>query len=162
MRGPPAAVKITLTSAQRTVLERWDRQRVGPRDRVRRARILLMAAAGESNTAIGRAVGLSTEAAHLWRTRWREGEVALAEATSDDLDDVMNKILADAPRSGAPATFAPEQVAQIIAVACESPKDSDRPVSHWTPRELAAEVILRGIVKTISIRHVGRFFLRRP
>jgi len=30
-------------------------------------------------------------------------------------------------------------------------------LSHWTPRELAAEVILRGVVKTISARHVGRF-----
>jgi hypothetical protein len=59
--------------------------------------------------------------------------------------------------SNTPATFTPEQLAKIIAVACEKPSDSERPVSHWTPRELAAEVILRGIVKTISARHVGRF-----
>jgi putative transposase len=157
MRGPKPTIEITLSSAQRTILERWERQRVGPHDRVRRARILLMAATGVSNTAIGRAVGLSAEAARLWRARWQNGGAALAEATPDDLEDVMDAILADAPRSGTPATFTPEQVAKIIAVACEKPSDSKRPVSHWTPRELAAEVILRGVVETISARHVGRF-----
>jgi putative transposase len=157
MRGPKPTVEITLTPAQRTILERWERQRQGPHDRVRRARILLLAAAGERNTAIGRAVGLSAEAARLWRTRWRDGGAALAAAAPDDLEDLMDEILADAPRPGTPATFTPEQVAKIIAVACEKPSDSGRPVSHWTPRELAAEVILRGIVKTISVRHVGRF-----
>ena len=157
MRGPKPTIEITLTSAQRAILERWERQRVGPHDRVLRARILLMAAAGASNMAIGRAVGLSAQAARLWRSRWRDGATALAEATPDDLEDVMDAILADAPRSGAPATFTPEQVARIIAIACEKPSDSNRPVSHWTPRELAAEVILRGVVETISARHVGRF-----
>lgn len=44
-----------------------------------------------------------------------------------------------------------------MALACESPEDSGRPISHWTPRELADETIKRGIVKTISPRHLGRF-----
>ena len=69
----------------------------------------------------------------------------------------MDEILADAPRSGAPSTFAPEQIATMIAVACKDPEACGRPVTHWTPRELAQEVILRGIVPTISARHVGRF-----
>jgi transposase len=160
MRGPKPSVEISLTSSQRAILERWERQRRGPQDRVRRARILLMAAAGERNAAIGRAVGLSADAARLWRNRWRDGESVLAEATPDDLEDVMDEILADAPRPGTPTTFTPEQVAKIIAVACEKPSESKRPVSHWTPRELAAEVILRGIVQTVSARHVGRFLKR--
>ena len=45
----------------------------------------------------------------------------------------------------------------IIATACEPPEKSGRPVTHWTSRELADEVIKRGIVATISVRHVGRF-----
>jgi len=44
-----------------------------------------------------------------------------------------------------------------MALACEPPEHSERPISHWTPRELAAEAIKRGIVETISERHVGRF-----
>ena len=44
----------------------------------------------------------------------------------------------------------------IIGVACELPEESGRPVTHWTPRELADEVIQRGIVESISPRHVDR------
>jgi putative transposase len=46
-------------------------------------------------------------------------------------------------------------------VACEDPQESGRPVTHWTPRELAEEVIKRGIVTSISPRSVGRFLGRR-
>jgi hypothetical protein len=78
-----------------------------------------------------------------------EGRSALRAAIED--------VLSDSPRSGCPATFAPDQIARIIAVACEPPGDSDRPVTHWTPTELAEEVVARGIVPAISVRHVGRF-----
>jgi putative transposase len=46
---------------------------------------------------------------------------------------------------------------QIIALACERPNESDRPVSSWTPTELADEAVKRGIVEHISARTVGRF-----
>ncbi len=59
-------------------------------------------------------------------------------------------------------TFSAEQVVQIVALACEPPPDSDRPVSHWTPRELAEEAVTRHIVPTISPRSVGRFLKRGP
>ena len=65
-------------------------------------------------------------------------------------------VLSDEQRPGAPATFSAEQLAQIIAVACEAPEESGRPVTHWPPGELAAEVIERGIVASISPRHVDR------
>jgi len=71
--------------------------------------------------------------------------------------------LYDAPRPGTPATFSVEQWCQIMALACEPPADSQRPISHWTPRELADEATNRGLVATISERHVGRFLKsRRP
>lgn len=47
---------------------------------------------------------------------------------------------------------------QIVAVACEPHEESGRPISHWTPREVAEEVRQRGIVDAISTRSVGRFF----
>ena len=52
-------------------------------------------------------------------------------------------MLADAPRPGCPGKFTAEQHAQIIAVACEPPAKSDRPIDHWTARELADEVVKR-------------------
>jgi putative transposase len=65
-------------------------------------------------------------------------------------------LLGDRPRGGSPGKFTAEQVTQILAIACEEPEASGRPVTHWTPRELADEVIQRGIVESISPRQVGR------
>jgi putative transposase len=73
------------------------------------------------------------------------------------LETAIEDVLSDNPRSGRPGTFVPDQVARILAVACEPPENSGRPVTHWTPRELAEEVVARGIVPSISVRHVGRF-----
>jgi len=71
--------------------------------------------------------------------------------------------LADAPRSGAPATITAEQTCAIVALACERPQDSGVPLSHWSAGDLAREAMRRGIVKSISPRSVGRFLKRiRP
>jgi transposase len=56
----------------------------------------------------------------------------------------------DAYRPGKPATFSPEQIVQLIAVAGERPQDCGRPITGWSSRELAAEGVKRGIVKTIA------------
>lgn len=66
-------------------------------------------------------------------------------------------MLSDAYRSGTPPTFSAEQVVEIIALACEAPSDSERPVSHWTPKEIAAEAVKRKIVESISPQSVERF-----
>jgi transposase len=66
-------------------------------------------------------------------------------------------VLSDCPRSGTPNFFSTEQVVQIVALACEKPQASERPISHWSARELADEAIKRGIVEKISPRSVGRF-----
>ena len=68
----------------------------------------------------------------------------------------MEERLTDAPRSGAPARITAEQVCQIVALACEAPGQSGRPISQWTGREVADEVVARGIVPAISPRHAGR------
>jgi putative transposase len=69
----------------------------------------------------------------------------------------IERLLSDSPRRGWAGKFSAEQVAQIIAVACEPPEKCGRPVTHWTPRELADEAKKRGIVESISARQVGRF-----
>ena len=53
-----------------------------------------------------------------------------------------------------------EQITLIVALACELPASSGRPISHWTPRELTQEAVKRGIVEQISPRSVGRFLKR--
>jgi len=44
----------------------------------------------------------------------------------------------------------------LFAIACEKPEVYERPISHWTVRELADEMVKQGIVERISARHVGR------
>lgn len=62
----------------------------------------------------------------------------------------------DGERSGTPAKFSMEQVVELFALACSKPEDYARPISDWTARELAEEVVKQGIVESISPRHVGR------
>ena len=66
-------------------------------------------------------------------------------------------VLGDAYRSGTPPKFSAKQVVQIVALACEEPVLSERPISHWTPKELADEVVKRGIAESISPQSVERF-----
>ncbi|WP_421655129.1 helix-turn-helix domain-containing protein [Leptothermofonsia sp. ETS-13] len=68
----------------------------------------------------------------------------------------MSERLADAPRPGAPATFTLEQITQLYALACAPPEHSGRPISHWTPPELADQLVKQGLVARISGRHVRR------
>jgi hypothetical protein len=49
---------------------------------------------------------------------------------------------------------------RLVAIACEDPGQSERPVTHWTRKELADEAVKRGIVEQISPRSVGRFLKR--
>ncbi len=112
-----------------------------------RAQIILLAAQGYNHRDIARALKISREMATLWRERWRR--------ESEKGVPVVER-LQDAERSGAPASFSLEQILQLFAIACEKPETYGRPISHWTARELAEEMVKQGIVKRISPRHVGR------
>ena len=163
----PRPRPIVLTDRQRETLKHLTRRRSSTQGLVRRARIVLAAAEGHNNEQIARRLGINRETARLWRRVWSDAQELLAAAGEEEetsekaLRECVEGVLADAPRSGAPATFAPEQIVQIVALACEDPREgSGRPVSHWTPRELADEAVKRGIVGSISVRSVGRFLGR--
>jgi putative transposase len=161
----PGPRPIVLTDRQRETLDHLTRRTSSTQGLVRRARIVVAAAEGHNNEQIARRLGINRETARLWRRAWSDAQELLAaeeEETSEKaLRECVEGVLAEAPRSGAPATFAPEQVVQIVALACEDPReDSGRAVSHWTPRELADEAVKRGIVGSISVRSVGLFLGR--
>jgi len=113
------------------------------------------------NRDIGAQVGLHPDQVGVWRRRWNESFEALVaiecrESTAA-LTRAIEQVLSDAPRSGAPGTFTAEAVTRILATACESPKNSGRPIDNWTHRELTDEVIKREIISSISVRQVGRY-----
>src|SRR3954465_12034152 len=161
MSGPPPA-RVRLSARQHSLLEQIRRQQTAPQRLVRRVLILLALAANPCLKATAAELGLNRISVRLWRDRWLAAAEALAQAERDNLSDqlilgLIAEILDDAPRPGGPATFRPEQIVQIVAVACEPPEQSGRPISHWTHRELADEVKRRQIVKDIAPRTVGRF-----
>jgi putative transposase len=80
------------------------------------------------------------------------GQLAQAEM-EEEKGEYKKRILAlldDAPRSGCPGKFSAEQICHILSVACESPEESEHPLSHWSLSSLVREVVHRGIVASIS------------
>lgn len=138
---------LQLNETERAQLQQIVHRHSTPQQIALRAHIVLLADEGLNHRAIARALGVSRDMARLWRNRWLE----LSQKEVPSLER-----LADAPRPGGPTTFSLEQILQLFAIACEPPERYGRPISHWTPRELADEVITQGIVESISPRHVGR------
>lgn len=152
---------VVLSVAQRGALERLVRAYTTPQHITQRARIVLLSAEARPNVEQAAALGVDHQRVRRWRRRWVAGQAAIAAAEANQgedpyIDDLVVTLLADERRAGRKPTFTAEQVAQIIAVACEKPTECDREVSHWTARELADELIKRGIVVSISPRHVSR------
>ena len=144
---PPA---VELTDEERRELEALARRHKTGQQVADRARIILGAADGLNNSEIARELALEPDTVRLRRQRW----LSVSGVALEDLD--VEDRLSDAPRSGTPARITPEQVARIVALACEAPSESGRPISQWSTTELAAEVMRRGIVDTISPRHAAR------
>jgi len=84
--------------------------------------------------------------ARLWRHRWLELSVK------------KHPVLSESQMPNDPRSDELQQASRFFSClrACEKPENYGRPISHWTPRELADEVGKLGIVTSISPRHVGR------
>lgn len=143
----PAPRAIEVTTEEQTQLDQLVARHGTPQQIALRARIVLQAAAGANNQAIARSLEISRDMVKLWRKRWYQG--------TQRQQPVLER-LQDAPRPGGPLTFEAEVVTYLFALACSDPTDYDRPISQWTPRELADELIHQEIVSSISARHVGR------
>jgi transposase len=150
----PKPLSLNLSEAEQAELEKLVKRHTVSQQIALRARIVLAAAAGKSNSQIAQELHVSRRMVRLWRERW----LHLQTITLADLS--VEERLADLPRPGAPARITAAQRCQIEALACEKPEASDRPISHWTGREIADEIIQRGIVEQISARHAGRLLKR--
>jgi putative transposase len=146
----PKPPEIILTADARAALVRLVRAHTTGQQLALRARIVLLAAEGQNTSEVARSLGVDVGTARQWRDRWRQ----FPPVPLDDLSVAAR--LADAPKPGAPARLTPEQICQIIALACELPATSGRPISQWTGRELADEIIARGITDRLSPRHAAR------
>jgi len=146
----PKPEPIELSDKVGRELEKLVGRHTTGQQKAQRARIILKAAEGKTNAEIARELHQSIDMVRLWRRRWRKLEpIAWGDLSAEErLDDL--------PRPGAPARLTADQVCQIEQLACEAPEKAGRPISQWTGREIAAELVARGIVETISARHAAR------
>jgi transposase len=145
---------IELTPAESKGLEQLIDRHSTRQQIALRARIVVQAAAGQNNAEVARALGISLDAARMWRQRWLSFKpIALADLSVEER-------LEDLPRPGAPAQLTADQLCRMEQLVCEKPEKAGRPISQWTSREVADELIQRGIVETISPRHAARLLKR--
>jgi putative transposase len=153
MRGPKPPC-VELTTEERRELDALIRRHTTAQQVALRARIIVAAAEGHNNSQIARALGVHVETVRLWRTRW----LGMQAARLEDLP--IAERLTDAPRPGAPPRITAEQVCQVVELACAAPEESGRPISQWSSREIADEIMARGIIAHISPRHAARLLKR--
>jgi putative transposase len=151
----PSPKPIALSEEVRQDLEKLVARHTTGQQKAQRARIILKAAEGVNNAQIARELHQSIDMVRLWRRRWHELEPI-------DLDDLSaEERLEDLPRPGTPARFTADQLCRMEQLACEAPEKVGRPISRWTGREIADELMARGIVESISARHAARLLKKR-
>ena len=123
-----------LTAEERSAIDRLAHARTAPARRVERARIIWHASQGRGAPAIAAQLRLNAGTVRGWIRRFNAAGLAGLE---------------DRPRAGRPPTYAPEQVAAVIATALTAPGALDLPFASWTLDRLAAYLDER---KGIAIR----------
>ena len=112
-----------LTAEEDQTIGRLARSRTAPARVVERARIINLAAHGWRAARIAAEVRVSERTVRRWVKRFTAQGVAG---------------LADAPRSGRPATYPPEAVGELIAASLTKPDELGLPFGSWTLDRLAA------------------------
>jgi transposase len=151
----PKATEVNLSEEEQTALEQLVRRHNIGQQIALRGRIILAAGKGQTNSAIVRELKVSINTAQRWRNRFAKAQ----QISYADLS--LEERLQDGPRPGAPSRITADQRCKIESLACETPENSERPISQWTAREIADEVMKRKIVDDISARHAARLLKRR-
>jgi transposase len=139
-RGRRPKFALDLSDYERENLERMSGSRSLPAGIVRRARGILLSAAGHSNLAIARHLRVSNPTVSYWRKRFSEDRLAG---------------LYDLPKTGRPRTHDDERIAALLdRVLRRQPRNA----THWTVRQVAAET---GVPKS-SVHRFFRLFGLQP
>ena len=157
---PFVAIAIAISETVKTILTEFSRSRTLSLCLVQRATIFLMALEGFSNTKISSEVKLERHAIGRWRTRFADALPHLHEVESKAPESLRNEIvslLSDLPRPGTPPKYSPIQIAQILEVACKSPREYGYESNSWNLTQLAQAVVEDKIVKTIPKQTLWNF-----
>ena len=123
---PRRATPICLTEDERRELERRVRARTSRQQDALRARIVLRAADGATNSAIAAETGVVRHTVQHWRDRFASDRLAG---------------LADRPHQPDPRQYGPDIQAKIVVLACQKPADLGwKGQTHWTIQDLARAI----------------------
>ncbi|HWR82733.1 MAG TPA: IS630 family transposase [Candidatus Deferrimicrobium sp.] len=113
-------VQVELTAHERATLEMWCRAGKTEKRLAQRAAVILLAAAGNSISAISRETRLSMQNSWKWRDRFGRERL---------------EVLKDKARSGRPPVYTAAERLQVMSLASRQPKDGS---NQWSVRKLAA------------------------
>ena len=115
------AARTIISEEQSLVLERWVAAHGTPQSVALRSRIVLLAAAGESNSEIARRLSVSRPTVIMWRARFAAGgPAALSEVR---------------PGRGRKPTISAAQVKAIVAATTQTVPPGE---THWSCRTMAS------------------------
>src|SRR5258708_22996051 len=147
-----SAAKVVISERQQAVLRKLSTATTVAIRLVQRATIILLAFSGVANQDIAKQVGLGRCQVGLWRRRWQNAfpNLIRIECVEDPpaLRQAMEGLLSDEPRPGCPGKFTAEQLTFLLALACEPPEMSGRPITHSTCQEPSDAAVARGIVRS--------------
>ena len=136
----PRLKPVTLTDDERTKLAAWTRRPKTAQRLALRARIVLAAADGHTNTAIATDLRVTLPTVGKWRQRF--------------LDKRLEG-LTDEPRPGPPRTITDAQVEEVVTKTLESKPAN---ATHWSTRGMARHT---GLSQT-AISRIWRAFGLKP
>jgi transposase len=131
---------LALTAADRTTLEQWARRRTTAQALALRARIILRAATGQSNTVTAGELRVTKATVGKWRSRF----------VRDGLQGLL-----DEPRPGVPRQITDAQVEAVITRTLES---TPRDATHGSTRSMAKATDL----SQSAISRIWRAFALQP
>src|SRR6202158_3423146 len=132
-------IALVISESQKTHLRSLERSRSLPHSLVRRARIVLLSAAGAANREVARRCGVSAPVVSLWRQRYQQRGIAGLHAEL---------------RAGRPRSHSDEQVAGLLRKVLHSTPAAP---THWSVRSVAAHT---GISKSTVARYFALFGLQ--
>jgi transposase len=131
---------LYLTKGEREALEAWTRQPKCPQCLALRARVILLCAAGNSNTETAAELHITIQTAGKWRQRFVEKR----------LDGLL-----DEPRSGTPRKLSEADVDRVLLMTLESAPSH---AAYWSTRSLAEA---SGLSRA-SVHRIWRAFSLQP
>ena len=132
---------LLLTKGEHDALRAWTRQPKCPQALALRARVILLCAAGLSNTETAAELHLTIQTVGKWRQRFIEKR----------LDGLL-----DEPRPGTPRKLSEADVDRVLGLTLESTPSNN--AAHWSTRSLAEA---SGLSRA-SVHRIWRAFSVQP